>query len=250
MLPPDVGATVATGLVALSFITSALTAAVGIGGGIVLLAVMATILPPVVVLPVHGVVQLGSNAGRAAIMHAHVDRATLGFFGLGALLGAAAGAGVFVALPAPVFLLTIGLFVIYSVWAPRLRPSDMPRGGFLGVGAATTFLSMFVGGTGPFVAAFLSPEHLGRERLVATHASCMTLQHAFKVVGFGYIGFAFAEWVPLMTAMIATGFLGTLAGRQLLRRLPERWFKPVFKWVLTILAIRLLWVGTTSLLHG
>ena len=68
LLPPDVSALAGIGLVALSLFTSALTAAAGIGGGLVLLSVMASFLPPIVVIPTHGVVQLGSNAGRAVLL--------------------------------------------------------------------------------------------------------------------------------------------------------------------------------------
>ena len=62
LIPPDLTVLSTTGLVLLSFLTSALTAAVGIGGGLVFLAALASFLPPVVVLPVHGMVQFGSRS--------------------------------------------------------------------------------------------------------------------------------------------------------------------------------------------
>ena len=55
-------------LVAASLVTSFITAAFGIGGGVVLLVFLALVLPPAALIPVHGIVQLGSNAGRACIM--------------------------------------------------------------------------------------------------------------------------------------------------------------------------------------
>ena len=67
-IPPDLTILSTTGLVLLSFLTSALTAAVGIGGGLIFLAALASFLPPLVVLPVHGMVQFGSNGGRAGLM--------------------------------------------------------------------------------------------------------------------------------------------------------------------------------------
>jgi uncharacterized protein len=48
-------------------IISLLTASLGAGGGVMLLGVMAQILPPQLVIPLQGVVQLGSNAGPAAM---------------------------------------------------------------------------------------------------------------------------------------------------------------------------------------
>ena len=211
LLPSALAVVSAGGLVALSFFTSALTAAVGIGGGVVLLAVMASFLPPLVVLPVHGIVQLGSNSGRAAVMRAHIHWRIGGY--------------------------------LYAVWAPKLRPSSIPLAGFVPVGALTSFATLFVGGTGPLVSAFFSPEHLGREKLVATHATCMTIQHGLKGIAFGFLGFQFLPWLPVMAAMIASGFIGTLAGRRILQRLPEQLFTKLFRLVLTVLGLRLLLLG-------
>lgn len=45
-----------------SFFTSAITAAMGIGGGVVLMAIMAVFLPVSALVPVHGIVQMASNA--------------------------------------------------------------------------------------------------------------------------------------------------------------------------------------------
>lgn len=239
-LPAGISAPLALGLATLSFFTSAMTAAAGIGGGVVLLSVLASLLPPLVVLPVHGVVQLGSNAGRGYLMREHIDGRLLALFSMGAVVGVAIGAKMFVALPTNVLQTVIAVFILYSVWAPKLKPSNLPYPVYLAVGAATTFATMFVGGTGSFVAAFLSPERLGRLTLVATHASCMTVQHALKVVAFGFIGFSYLPWAPLIATMIATGFIGTIAGKRLLGRMDEKIFRIVFKLVLTTLALRLL----------
>lgn len=243
LIPSDLTIVSAGGLVALSFFTSALTAAVGIGGGVVLLAVMASFLPPLVVLPVHGIVQLGSNGGRAIVMRPHIDWRITGYFVLGSLVGVMLAAKVFVVLPVEVLRALLGLFVLYAVWAPKLRPSSIPLAGFVPVGALTSFATMFVGGTGPLVSAFLSPERLGREKLIATHAACMTTQHGLKGLAFGFLGFQFLPWLPVMAAMIASGFVGTLAGRRILQRLPERLFTRLFRAVLTVLGLRLLLLG-------
>ena len=243
LLPSDLTVVSAGGLVALSFFTSALTAAVGIGGGVVLLAVMASYLPPLVVLPVHGIVQLGSNSGRAAVMRAHIHWRIAGYFFLGSIVGVVLAAKVFIALPVGVLQALLGLFVLYAVWAPKLRPSSIPLAGFVPGGALTSFATLFVGGTGPLVSAFFSPEHLGREKLVATHATCMTIQHGLKGIAFGFLGVQFLPWLPVMAAMIASGFIGTLAGRRILQRLPEQLFTKLFRLVLTVLGLRLLLLG-------
>jgi uncharacterized membrane protein YfcA len=246
LLPPGISALAAMGLVALSLFTSALTAAAGIGGGLVLLGVMASFLPPVVVIPIHGVVQLGSNAGRATLMREHIDRRILLPFSLGSVLGIAAGAKLFVALPTATLQIILGLFVLASVWLPKLRASHISNRGFALVGIVGSFCTMFVGATGPFVASFITPDRLPRHAVVATHAACMTLQHTLKVVAFGFLGFAFLPWASLLAVMVGAGFLGTMLGRRLLDRLPHQVFANVFKIILTVLALRMLYAAVSS----
>jgi len=246
VVPAGLDPWVAIALVAVSFAASMLTAALGIGGGLLMLAVMAGAVPPLVLIPVHGVVQLGSNLGRAALFHRHVRRAILGWFALGAVVGVTVGASVAINLPRPVLLGLIGVFILVSTWAPKLGSRPVPVRGFTLVGAATAFITMFVGATGPFLAPFLSAERLGdRQATIGTFAACMSLKHALKVTAFTVAGFAFGPWLPLIAAMIASGFAGTVAGKAIVVRLPERLFRIGFRVILTALALRILWQAAT-----
>ena len=246
LIPPELSMLSAAGLVVLSFITSMLTAAVGIGGGLLMLTVMVSFLPPIIVLPVHGVIQLGSNGGRLAVMRQHVDWRIWRFFAIGSILGVILAGQVFINLSLEVLRALLGLFVLYAVWTPKLKPSNIALKGYTLVGIGTTFITMFVGATGPLVSSFLSPQKLGRERMVATLAACMTIQHGLKGIAFGVLGFYFQPWIPVIVIMIATGFLGTLLGRRILKKLPERLFSRLFRIVLTVLAGRLLYLAITA----
>ena len=52
-------------LILIAFGTSTLTAITGIGGGMMLIAIMPGFLPAAAIVPVHGMVQLFSNSSRA-----------------------------------------------------------------------------------------------------------------------------------------------------------------------------------------
>lgn len=247
LTPPGLAPAFALLLVGTSFLTSALTAGLGIGGGVALLAVMAYGMPVAALIPVHGVVQIGSNLGRLVVQRRHVDWRAMGWFGIGAVVGAMLGGRFVVALPEAWLGLGLGLFVLVMTWAriPRLAvatPASLAGGGLVG-----SFLTMFFGATGPFVAAVFRAAFPDRRVLVATHAAAMVLQHGLKVVVFGLLGFAFSPYVPLLAAMIATGFLGTLAGTAILKRLPERGFRAGFKIVMTLLALDLIRRGVGQL---
>ncbi|MBS9403471.1 sulfite exporter TauE/SafE family protein [Halomonas sp. TRM85114] len=235
-------------LILLSVATSALTAAVGVGGGVLMIMALAQVMPAAALIPVHGMVQLGSNAGRAAMTWRHVDRAVLAAFVPGAMLGALVAAWLLVRLPAGILELCIAAFVLYTCWGSGLPKRALGRVGVFVAGAITTLLSSLVGASGPLVAAFIKQGQAGRLASVATFSACMLLQHLTKAFVFGVAGFVFRDWLVLILIMVAAGFVGTWLGLRLLHRVTDHRFDFLFKWVLTLLAVRLTWLGVQRLL--
>jgi uncharacterized membrane protein YfcA len=94
LLPPEISAWVAVGLVGLSFITSFIAITAGLGGGVVMIAVLASLLPAAAVIPVHGLIQVGSNSGRAFMLRSHVVWPVVAWFSAGALIGVCIGGSV------------------------------------------------------------------------------------------------------------------------------------------------------------
>ena len=211
----------------------------GIGGGVVMLAAMASLLPPAAIIPVHAVVQVGSNIGRAVVMRRWIDGTRLLPFLLGSLAGIALGGSLAVNLPGEALRLVLGLFILQTVWLPIAAMAAIKGRGLALGGAVASFLTMLVGATGPYVLALLKPLGLERQGIVATHAAMMTGQHGLKIIAFGLLGFAFAPWLPLIAAMVAAGFVGTLIGSRQLGRLSEHQFEVIIKTLLTVLALDL-----------
>lgn len=249
LLPEGLGAGAALLLVVASFFTSALTAAFGVGGGVAMLALMGLFIPVAALIPVHGAVQLGSNTGRAWHQRAHVRRDIFGPFLAGSFAGAAAGAFFVVQLPDALLKLVLGLFIVAVTWT-RIPGFDRLSRAGLAVGSAVTALvTMFVGATGPLLSAFFAQLMPGdRKALVATHAAGMTVQHFLKVVVFGFAGFAFAAWLPLVAVMIASGYLGTVYGSAWLEKLPEETFRRWFRIGITLLALDMVRRGLAGFL--
>lgn len=247
LIHAGLGWPIAATLAALSFVTSLMTVAFGIGGGAVMLGVMAVLLPAAALIPVHGFVQLGSNAGRLSILLGHVHRAVLPAFVIGAVIGVSIGGSMVVQLPAGAIQLGVGAFILWSVF---FRPPSFMRISAGITGVFSSFLTMFFGGTGPFVATFVKAQGLDRMGHVATHAALMTIQHALKIVVFGFLGFAFAQWIGFIALLIVAGFAGTVAGRHILARIDEKRFVMLLNAVLTLLALRLIWSGVSSMTSG
>ena len=237
----------ALGLILLAGFTSFVTGTMGLGGGMLLLVVMASVIPIAALIPVHGLVQLGSNASRAVMTFKYLDRAMFKYFALGTILGAIAASFVVVQLPLAIIQLAIAVFLLLMVWGLKPSPREMSRPGRIIAGALTTFLSMFVGASGPMVASVVYRNGYNKMTHTSTFANCMTFQHSLKAVVFTMVGFSFWQWLPLVVAMIVSGAIGTWLGLKLLNRIPADKFKLAFKLILSVLAVRLLYQGIMNL---
>jgi uncharacterized membrane protein YfcA len=228
--------------------TSFMTAAMGIGGGVMLLAILASTLPPIALIPVHGLVQLGSNGNRALMTRAHIDWSMVKFFSIGSVIGALCASLIVVQLPLYLIQLCVALFILFLVWGPKPKKQQMSDNGHIAAGLGTTLISMFVGATGPLVAGFVHRQNYDKLEATSTFATCMSLQHCLKMIVFTLIGFSFWQWLPLILLMVLGGILGTWLGLKMLNKIPQKLFSQVFRLVITLMAARLLWQASISLI--
>lgn len=235
-------------LILSSAVTSFITATMGIGGGVLLLAILASVLPPAALIPVHGLVQLGSNGNRAWMTKQHTDWTMVKYFSIGALLGALCASFIVIQLPLVLIQLCVALFILYLIWGPKPKQQQTSNKGHLLAGLGTTLISMFVGATGPMVAGFVHRQSYDKFTTTSTFATCMSLQHLLKIVVFTFVGFAFWAWLPLALLMILGGIFGTWLGLKMLHKIPAKQFATLFKIVITLLAARLLWQVAETLL--
>ena len=110
-----------------ALLTSALTAVAGLGGGIILLTLLLLYFEPVVALPLHGAIQLVSNALRTVIQRRFVEWPIVTRFALLLIPAGLIGLRVVTALPAEVVRAAIGVFALVATWWPRalLQPSPI-----------------------------------------------------------------------------------------------------------------------------
>lgn len=240
-LPDGLSAVAFWTLIVSSFIASLITVALGIGGGGLMLAIMASLVPPAALIAVHGVVQLGSNGGRAVMLWRNIHWAAVipGFL-IGSIAGSAMGGAVVIELPSSYVQIGVGAFVIYSVFA---KPPQWLSHWSWFTGAVSSFLTMFFGATGLFVANYTKSFTLPRHDHVATHAALMTFQHGLKVIIFGLLGFAYSAWAFVIIALVIAGVAGTLAGRLVLNRITDHGFKRALDVILVLISLRLIWEG-------
>jgi uncharacterized membrane protein YfcA len=225
-----------------SFAGSTLSGVLGMGGGILLLAVMANLLEPTLVVPVHGVVQLVSNTTRSLRLIRQVIWTLLLMYVPALLLGAALGIQLYRGSELGWFKPLIGCFVLAFLLWERLRPArlELPRWLFVPGGFVGGLLSILVGATGPWLAAFFLRDDLDRKQVVATKAAIQTVSHLVKIPAFISIGFAYGAHLKLILPLLAAVVLGTLLGTWLLHEMKEQVFRTAFRVILAVLALRLI----------
>lgn len=205
-----------------SFTTSVFTAAVGIGGGIGLLAVMCSFLPFSAVVPVHGLIQLVSNGSRFYLSRNLAETRLLPAYAAGVLLGAGFGCLLLGNIPGTNLSKLLGVFILIYTWTSILRCIGKFIGNFMILGCLQAFLSLFVASVGTISQPVLIKQGLPKDRVIVTHAMQMTVLHAAKVAAFVISGFSFYEYWKLALAMTLTSALGSYVGGFLMKRIPER----------------------------
>ena len=246
-LPEGVQLIEAMTLIIISFGTSFMTAAFGIGGGTLMLAVLTVLLPLQAIIPVHGAVQLGSNSGRAILFSRSIEYRLLLQFMAGSAVGAILGS-FFISWLNPIWIeLILGIFILYSI-AGGYQPTYGKHSLVMGLGGfLTTALTFVVGATGPFVLALLKPFKLSPQFIVGTMAGCLVVQHGLKIIVFGFSGFDFESYLSLIIAMIITGTMGTYFGKKMLIKIDNKKFQKALNIILCALGLKLFLSGFWSL---
>ena len=227
-------------LILAALITSTLTAVLGIGGGMILIAIMPGLLPASAIIPVHGIVQLFSNSSRAFFGWQHIHWGFTTAFIAGSVIGGLMAAGFTSEINLEYTPLLIAGYILLTVWGPSLQFRKAPRGEFFTIGLIQTGLSMIVGATGPMGQAAMLAKGLQRDGLVVTGAFMMIFTHLIKILLFGLLGFSFITYWKIIIGMSIAVIAGAFFGTHIRYRFPEKLFRPVLKWLLTLLALRMI----------
>ena len=197
-------------LAILAFCSSLFTACAGLGGGILLLAMMLQIFPPSVVIPLHGITQFFSNASRALILRSFIVKEYVVPFTIGSLLGVMIFIPLITLVDQVIGSLILGVFILVATWKPsylKLRSVHATISG-----AITGGLGLILGAIGPLAMSAHPKEDWIKEQIVANHAAVMAYQHGLKVVAFATIGINLLEYSRELIGLILGAAAGTFVG--------------------------------------
>jgi len=228
--------------------TSAMTAVLGFGGGIVLLALLLLVVDPIVAIPLHAAIQVASNGTRVVIRRDDVDwgivaRSSLLLLPAGALTVPLARAA-----PEGVLQVAIAVTVLVATWVPERTRLEVPapsRRGWVLVDGVTGALNPLVGATGPLFAPLFKAASATRQRFVGTFAGTQVAGHLAKLVLFGAAGLAPSGHLPAIVVGIVGVVVGTELGSRVLDGMSEQRYRSLYLVAITAVALHLVVDGVT-----
>ncbi len=225
-------------------LTSILSAVAGLGGGVILLLVIAQFVAPTTAIPVQGAIQLASNSSRAWFLRRTVDWGPVGWSSILLLPASFLGVMVATSLPENAIQGSLAVFVLVLAWRPSVLQwrgaSTLPNAALVGVGGISGFLNTTVGASGPVTSPFFKAATATHVAFVATAAVTQVLAHAAKLLAFTVDGWSAADHLGVIVVGAGGVVIGSRIGTQYVGRISEDRLALLFRIVLTTLAIRLL----------
>ena len=171
LLPQTISINSAIFLIFFNFLTCFISTALSLGGGMLMLVGLSFILPTTALIPVHGLIQLGSNFGRIFVSIKDLDKKIILPFVIGTIVGSLFGANIVDYLSPGVGQVGVGLFILYSLFGtfPPLGRKYILVGGI-----ATTIMSMLFGASGPIVSTLIRNMGFNPTKHVTIHGALMT----------------------------------------------------------------------------
>ena len=224
-------------IVATVFVTSLISGVIGMAGGMILMAVLVSLLSVPAAMVVHGAVQATANGSRAYFLRQHIRWSVLPRYLIGSALAVAAFWVLAWLPPAEFVLLLIGLFPWLALGLPKnspvviTQPASQLVCGFLVTGA-----QLIAGASGPLLDLFYLNSDFDRHEIVATKAFTQTIGHLTKLAYYGALYGLAAETSPLMLgAALLSSILATRAGTLILGRVSNAHFRSASQFLILTL---------------
>ncbi len=174
----------------------------------------------------------------------------------GAAIGTLVGWALWAVVSDAVVLLMVGivtlLFVLDAILPLRKKleglPPSKPWGVFWGgIAGFTSFISHT---GGPPFQIYVLPRRLPPAVYAGTTAFFFAIVNTAKLVPYYFLGQLNMHNLTLSAALAPVGILGVFVGIYLVRRIDARLFYRIAYWLVFLLALQLIWEGTSRLMAG
>jgi len=224
----------------ISIFTSLVAGVVGLGGGLMLIAILPSFLPIQAIIPVHGFTQIFSNVSRAYFGYKYIQFEVVPKFLIGSIIGVSIIAFILDMISIEYIPLFIGFYILLSLWSKRFNEKIKKYENYYLIGFLQSGLSVIVGTTGPLTTTLLLKEYGDKDKVVATAALLMSITHSMKVLVFVYFGFKFSEYIDIIAVMVVGAIIGSYLGTKIRDKVDGKKLVLVLKILLSMLAIKLI----------
>lgn len=224
----------------ITFFTSTIAGIVGLGGGMILIAVLPSFLPIQALVPIHGLTQLSSNFSRAIFGYKDIKIEVIPKFLLGSILGVSFFSIILYYISLEYVPLFIGTYILFSLWSQKFNEKIKRYESYVVIGFFQSGLSIVVGATGPLATTLLVKDFDDKHTVVATAAALMSITHTLKVFVFMFFGFVFFDYIGILIAMIIGAVAGSYAGTKLRDKIDGKQFMMALKILLSLMAVKLI----------
>jgi len=144
------------------------------------------------------------------------------------------------------------LFVLDAVFPLRKKLEGLPPSKPWGVfwGGLAGFTSFISHTGGPPFQIYVLPRRLAPALYAGTTAFFFAIVNTAKLVPYYFLGQLNVENLTLSAALAPVGVLGVFLGVYLVRRIDARLFYRIAYWLVFLLALQLIWEGSSRLLAG
>jgi len=216
-------------IIGVVLLTSALSGVLGMGGGMILMAYLAAVLPVTTAMVLHGVIQAVANGSRFIILFRHVVWRQTGYFAIGTGLSVLMFYFLVMSTKTWVVYLAIGILpFLPKPWMKSFGLDFLKPTHAFTCGLVVTLMQLLAGASGPLLDMFFQESKISRHQVIATKSMTQTFGHLIKV----------GVYLPLMGherlltdqkifffVLLVTSFFGTWAGTRVLERLREEDFR-------------------------
>lgn len=221
-------------------ITSAIAGVIGFGGGMLLIAIMPMFLPTNIIIPVHGLTQLASNASRMVFSLGYVRWEFLPRFLVGSVIGMVLVGYVLFNVPMDYVPAAIGLYLLLNLWSKPFSRFISRFENYYLIGFLQTGLGLVVGATGPLSLSVLTKQLSSKDEIIATSSLFMSISHLAKIPVYGALAFNILDEIGLLTFMIVGSVLGSFIGTKLRLKANNDKLIQSIKILLTLLALKMI----------
>lgn len=231
-------------IVGAAVVAGAIAAVSGFGIGSILTPLLANFVGMKLAVAVVSVPHFIGTALRLALVREHIDRGVLVTFGITSAIGGLAGALLHVWLRSVVLSYLLGALLVFAGLMGVTRLGERMRFGRTAgwiAGALSGLFGGLVGNQGGIRSAALLGFEVSKESFVATATAIALLVDVFRMPVYAATQYRsiVSVWPAMLLATIGV-VIGTVAGKPVLKRIPESSYRTLVSAIILALGIWML----------